>query len=427
MKGRFLLKQFIFFSLSLIVLFILSVILIVVLNFNIVINSNSKVHPVQIYNEIKENNDITVKAKSLMNDNDIWLVWINKDGDVIKSHNKPHNIAEKFSITDIARFTRWYLKDYPVFTYVLGDDLIVIAYPKDSYGKFFSNYFLPNETFKILKNMLVVAVVDIVLLFLLYTYSKKSILKEVTPIRKAIKQLSKGEVITQKKCNNLSDILDELVMASDIIEQKNMSKNKWIRGITHDIRTPLTVIIGNCEQLIEDEGIIDEQSKLYTIKSKAILINKILESFNTMYLLEDKSGIKNEKIDLSKLIKKIAIDYINTYNVDIDVNIPNEPVFMYAKEVLIERLIRNILDNSIKHNDESVSININLKDDRSIVISDNGKITDSQVQKLNQVTDIYNTKENGYGIIIVKKIASIYDGEVDFATDGSGLTTVIKL
>ncbi len=423
-KGKFLLKQFLFFVLTILMLLIVSVILFVLINYNVVNRAASEKYPIQIYNEIKEHGKITKNAEDMMNDNDIWLIIIDENGDVTDSYRKPDEVSNHFKISDVAKFTRWYLADYPVFTYVYNKDLLVIAYPKDYYAKIASNYFKPSSSFHIIKSIGIIFIIDLSLLFILYFYSKRKILKEVKPIREAIKKLSQGEKIEEKDCNNLSEILDELVMASDIIEAKNDSKNKWLRGVTHDIRTPLTVIMAYSEELSENINDEKEKLKLNTIKTKAELINKILESLNTMYLLEDKSDLKNEKISLNKLIKNIAIDYINTYNIEINIVLPETEKFIFVKGVLIERLIRNIIENSIKHNDENIIVDIIL-DEVSLTISDNGKITEKEVLQLNLITDEYNTKENGYGILIVKKIASIYCIDVKFEYN-NGLRTKIK-
>ncbi len=424
MKSKFLLKQFLFFVLTILMLLIISVILFVLINYNVVNGANSEQYPIQIYNEIKAHGEITKDAKKMLNDNDIWLIIIDENGDVTDSYKKPAKVSNHFTISDVAKFTRWYLDDYPVFTYVYNRGLLVIAYPKDYYAKIASNYFKPSSSFQIIKSIGIIFVVDLSLLFILYFYSKRKILKEVKPIREAIKKLSQGEKIEEKDCNNLSEILDELVMASDIIESKNDSKNKWLRGVTHDIRSPLTVIMAHSEELSEIINNEKEKHKLNTIKNKAELINKILESLNTIYLLEDKSDLTNERISLNKLIKAIVIDYINTCDVKMNIALPETEKFIFVKEVLMERLIRNIIDNSVKHNDENIIVDIIL-DEETLIIKDNGRITKKEALHLNSITDEYNTKENGYGILIVKKIVGIYDMDIRFDYN-NGLKTIIK-
>ncbi len=424
MKGKFLVKQFLFFVLALSILLIVSVLLFVLINYHVVNQAVSDKYPVQLYNEIEKHNKITKNAKTMMNEHNIWLIIIDENGDVRDSYRKPDEVPNHFEINDVAKFTRWYLEDYPVFTYIYNKELLVIAYPKGYYAKIASNYFKPSSSFQILKSIGIIVIIDLSLLFILYFYSKRKIVKEIKPIRDAIKKLSQGEKIQEQDCHDLSEILEELRMASDILEAKNSSKNKWLRGVTHDIRTPLTVVMAYAEELSERTNDEKEKLMLHTIKTKAELINKILESLNTMYSLEDKSDLKKETINFNKLIKNIAIDYINTYDIEINVVLPEIEQCIVAKEVLIERLIRNIIDNSIKHNDDNIIIDIIL-DETSLTIQDNGNITKNEALHLNSITDEYTTKDNGYGILIVKKIVSLYKMNITFDYN-KGLKTTIK-
>lgn len=419
MKAKFILKHFMIFVLAMIGILLVSIILFIGLNYKLITNANKDVFPMQIFNDFNQQHRITEHSKAIMENDDIWMIVINQEGDVIDSYRQPEEVPHHYRITDIARFTRWYLADYPVFTYIYEQGLVVIGYPKDSYVKISSNI-VQNIGIMVFKNIIWIVVIDLLLLFVFYTYSKRKILREIGPIQKAIKQLSRGEVITEKKCDNLSEIMDELVLASNILEEKNSSKNKWLRGVTHDIRTPLTVIMAYAEELSESIQEAEENRKLENIKNKAGLINKILESLNIMYQLEDKNQLKTEKIELTEQIKNIVIDYLNTYPVDIEVNLPEKPVMIKARSVLIERVIRNILDNSIIHN-SNVKINIELNIAGRLRIWDNGFISEEKLNKLNEISDFYNTMEHGYGILLVKKIVEIYGGKIWFNRRKSGL------
>lgn len=423
MKSKFFFKQFLFFIVALLGIFALSIALFLLINYNTVEGAQDY-HPIELYNEITKSGELTQNAKAIMDKNDIWLIALDQRGDIIKSYRKPEEIQSHFELTDVARFTRWYLNDYPVFTYIHKNELLVIGYPKDYYAKIAANYFKPKPTFNLIKSVLFIIFIDLILLFFLYFYSKKSIWKEIKPIRNAIHKLSKGEMIKENDCNDLSEVLDELIKASDIIEAKNDSKNKWLRGITHDIRTPLTVIMAYSEELSDNISDVELRAKLDTIKSKVGLINKILESLNTVYLLEDKQELENERIVLSKLIKNIVIDYSNIYDVLFNVTLPGIELFISAREVLIERLIRNLIDNAIKHNDTNVIIDIFLAEDKTLVIKDNGRITEEEAKRINEISDEYDSKDFGYGLLIVKKIAGLYGINLSFEYS-SGLKVTI--
>lgn len=90
-------------------------------------------NPNDIYSYVENNKTSTYlndKNKEFLKEKNIWSIRLDRDGKVVESFNKPKEVKDKFDLTDIARFTRYYLADYPVFTYIIGDGLILFAYPK---------------------------------------------------------------------------------------------------------------------------------------------------------------------------------------------------------------------------------------------------------------------------------------------------------
>ena len=73
-------------------------------------------------------------GENLLGD-DRWAILISEDGQVIWSFHKPVDVPEQYSITDVASFTRWYLRDYPVQCRVRDDGLLVVGSPKGSVWK----------------------------------------------------------------------------------------------------------------------------------------------------------------------------------------------------------------------------------------------------------------------------------------------------
>ena len=101
-------------------------------------------NPNDIYAFVEENKTDTYlnrKNKEFLKENNIWSIRLDKNGHIIESLDKPREVKDKFELTDVARFTRYYLADYPVFTYITGDSLILFAYPKNSLDKLPANYY----------------------------------------------------------------------------------------------------------------------------------------------------------------------------------------------------------------------------------------------------------------------------------------------
>ena len=83
-------------------------------------------------------------AKRLIEKNNLWLMIIDKNSGKEKFNiDKPKDVPNQFDFSDVVRFSRFYLKDYPVFTQIKDDDndIYIIAFPKDSIIRYGNNYF----------------------------------------------------------------------------------------------------------------------------------------------------------------------------------------------------------------------------------------------------------------------------------------------
>ena len=124
-------------------IFFLICLLIIFLYLNYRLN-NKYPKPNDLYSYVENNKSgiyLNEKNKKYLKEREIWSIRLDKNGKVIESFNKPKKVKDKFDITDVARFTRFYLADYPVFTYIIGDGLILFVYPKNSLDKFPFNYY----------------------------------------------------------------------------------------------------------------------------------------------------------------------------------------------------------------------------------------------------------------------------------------------
>ena len=105
---------------------ILSIITFLYINYRL---NNEYPNPNDVYSYVQSNKSssyLNEKNKEFLKQKDIWSIRLDKTGKVIESFNKPKEVKDKFEITDVARFTRFYLADYPVFTYIIQDGLSLI-------------------------------------------------------------------------------------------------------------------------------------------------------------------------------------------------------------------------------------------------------------------------------------------------------------
>ncbi|WP_101773968.1 sensor histidine kinase [Peptostreptococcus faecalis] len=425
---KFLSKYIIRFFIVLLVILIISfsVLFFVIANISVKSNYHEQLSTARKLVE-KDSKDIhseySKETRIFLDKSNVWTMLLDENGKVVKDYNLPKDIDKQYKITDVVRFTRWYLEGYPVFTYVVDDKVFVLGFPKNSFDKLPGNYY----NFSTYKNfgigIFIIILTDVFILFLIYVYSKKKLLNEIKPITQGLHDLSENHIIDIEEKGNLLEIKKALNKTSKIIENNKKESEKWIRGISHDIRTPLTIIVGSNNVLKSKYN--DEKSK--TIEDNVLLIENILSNLNLTYSIKSNLyDLKKDTVNLKSLSRKIIVDILNSYeHIDIELETGEDEYIIKSNEIILERMIRNIILNSIKHN-KKIDIKVCIKkilNDIVIEISDNGKITEDKVLELNN-KDSYN--RDGFGILVSKMIANLYNGEVFFEYNNPGLNTIIK-
>ena len=126
--------------------------------------------------------------------------------------------------------------------------------------------------------------------------------------------MSEGKSINLSVSGELSEIADSINKASNIISRQNTARANWISGVSHDIRTPLTMIMGYADRIVNDENAssrIKEQAAV--ISRQSIKIKDLVQDLNLVSKLEyEMQPLRKENIRLSKLLRSYAIDLINS-------------------------------------------------------------------------------------------------------------------
>ena len=373
--------------------------------------NNKYPNPNSVYSYVesnKTNEYLNEKNREFLKEKGIWAIRLSKDGTVIESFNKPKEVKNKFEITDVARFTRFYLADYPVFTYVVGDGLILFAYPKNSLDKFPINYYNYNN---FIINIELVGLFIILFLFLVYIFyikDIKEIFKNTIPFQKALDNLYEDDYEKLDEYGELKDLATSINRANEKYNSLKVSQGKWIRGVSHDVRTPLANI--SWELSKENKESIDTKN----MQEQVMKISNILEGLNLTMSL---SNIEKESFTMEsplKVIRKLIVDKLNENRerkIIFNNNLKDQNIKIKMEPNLFYRMLENILKNSLIYTDGEIKVIISDdKDSLNIKILDEGEgIPENILDKINN-EDLTNITKHGLGIFISKQIAELHDG-----------------
>lgn len=379
---------------------------------------------------------LTDEMKQELEYSNVWGIFIGNDTKQVvwKTDNLPETIPMTYTLSDIASLTRGYIDGYPTFTGEAQNGLVILGYPKTSFWKHMWSSWDYQLIANLPKTVLTALLINVVLIFLIYMITNTKLLKSVKPITKGIQNLSVGEPVHIKESGLLSEISANINRASDILQgqkqqlrKKETARVNWIAGVSHDIRTPLSMVMGYAGQLIDDAHLTDEErQKAEVIVKQSKRMRNLINDLNLASKLEyNMQPINPEKQNLIAIVRQVAVDFIN---MDLEEKYPIEwetdealtacPV--NADKDLIKRAVSNLIQNSINHNEQGCKIYIRVMADHgkcTVVVSDDGAgATDEQIETLNNAPHYMVCDENtteqrhGLGLLIVKQITAAHGG-----------------
>lgn len=449
--GKFISKHF-FIYLSVVILIVALDLLIFFFTFIGTVSNINKNNPVQTLEKISDNLTIQNGEYLLNNEyqkylamNNIWGIIIDDNGNVIWQHNLPKEIPLKYSLQDVATFSKGYIEDYPVFTWKQDNNLLVLGYPKNSYSKFMTNYLPLSAIQKIPFILLIMLVSNIAILFIVYYLSKRNVMLKVAPILNGIDKLSHGETVTLHINGELEEIGNRINETSLQLKKQNQARANWISGVSHDIRTPLSMIMGYADRISSTLNIEENTKKQADIiKSQSVKIKNLVQDLNLVSQLNyNVQPIQEQPVYFCKMIREIVVEYLNNemnnkFEFELSLNSATEQIAIMGDERLLSRAIQNLISNSINHNESGCTISVNLEVNRNnliLTISDNGKgISEKELEKIQstphylQSTDDRLDLRHGLGLLLVKEIVSIHKGTVSISSElNKGFSTTISL
>jgi signal transduction histidine kinase len=375
----------------------------------------------------------------------VWAILIdnNTHSVIWKTDNLPSEIPMKYSLSDIAALSRGYVKDYPTFTSKYSGGLVVLGFPKTSYWKLMYNSWDYDLIANSPKIVLTIILSNIFLIFLIYMIANTKLLKSVDPILKGIEALPEEKDVYVKEKGILSEIAVYINRTSSMLEKKNYelkrrekARENWIAGVSHDIRTPLSMVMGYAGQL-EDEADLpeDARQKAAVIRNQSVRMKNLINDLNLVSKLEyNMQPLNSKKMNVVSAVRQVVVDFINS---DIQNNFPIEWLtpdelkncFINGDDTLIKRAITNLIQNSINHNEDgcTIFVSVSQSDNQCLIKVDDSGIgaDDESIEKIKNtphymICDANTTQRHGLGLLIVKQIVSTHHGQVSISHSSYG-------
>ena len=275
----------------------------------------------------------------------------------------------------------------------------------------------------------------------------------ISHISDAIERISDGDLNTQVEvvgddefssmASNLNKMVEDIRRLMDKERESERTKNELITNVAHDLRTPLTSIIGYLELLSGPVVLPPEMQKKYIdiAYSKAKRLEKLIEDlFGFTKMNYGKLAMHVSKVDIVKLLGQLLEEsYPNFANkglsYELQSNVPAK--IITADGNLLARLFDNLINNAIKYGSEGKKIIVKVDATDTVVtvsVTNFGYVIPKEelpllFEKFYRVEQSrsVNTGGTGLGLAIAKNIVDMHGGTIGVTSDLNGTVFTVKL
>lgn len=331
---------------------------------------------------------------------------------------------------------------------------------KNGVKNIFNNFSLAAKIIVILACMLIFTLIfsnwgftGIILLIAMYVFAFKYYFDNITKflnIKNTVKKIYEGDTkvrlqedeytgVLKELCIYVNDIAGGFTNAIDKSLKSERMKTELITNVSHDIKTPLTSII-NYVDLLKKEDIQNEKAKEYLdiLEQKSQRLKRLTED-----LIEaSKASSGNIKLDMKKinvneLIKQISGEFEDKFknkNIDLNIEIPKEDVFILADSRYLYRVMENMYTNIEKYAMENSRVYVDLLEENKKVKIEIKNISKEKLNiSANELMERFvrgessrNTEGSGLGLSIAQSLTKLQKGEFGIYLDGDLFKVIIS-
>lgn len=261
-------------------------------------------------------------------------------------------------------------------------------------------------------------------------------------IRKPFDMLEFGARI--QNTLDLAETTSELRFTNQKLDELNTAKSRFFANISHDLKTPISLILGQTDLLLEaHQEYLPEVTltKLRKIRKFGMKLNQLSNEIRELIRLEERQMTLKMKIfpvdkivsDVVELFKPLVADEME---IDLKLNIESTENFVYLDPPQFEKVLYNLLTNAIEYTPRGgvVEVILTQKNDTiTISVIDQGpgipKDIISQIfDRFYQVANASNKREGmGIGLSIAKEIIVLHHGKIEVESQDIGAKFIISL
>ena len=217
-------------------------------------------------------------------------------------------------------------------------------------------------------------------------------------------------------------LIDRQKIRADF-KREEISSKKMLANISHDIKTPLTVILGYLEIMRLNHA---DHEMLKKVETKANQVMNLINQFFTLAKLESgDTNINLGKVNINEICRENVLEFYDILlqkDFDVDLFIPETAIFVQGEKEALQRILYNLLSNVIRYGSDGKYLGVFLRQDKGNVyidVVDKGKGIEQEFasnvfDRLYTMEDSRNREiqGNGLGLTIAKNLARQLEGDI---------------
>ena len=302
-------------------------------------------------------------------------------------------------------------------------------------------------------SILLFVLVGILIFTIIFLFLQRKTAKDIETLARGVKQISAGDLHTEIAISGEGELahiaesirlMEEELSAHIEKERENeQSKTDLITNIAHDLRTPLTSILGYLDLLRNNQMVPEEMKKHYIeiVYNKALRLQKLIEElFGFTKLSYGKLNMNLSTLDLVQLLSQLVEESYPNFeknNLSYDFSANVKSLLIEGDGDLLARLFDNLISNAIKYGAEGKRVLIRLRKEKeavSVQVLNFGYVIPEKELPLLfdkfyrvEYSRSLSTGGTGLGLAIVKNIVDVHHGNISVQSDMGGTRFTVTL
>jgi signal transduction histidine kinase len=282
------------------------------------------------------------------------------------------------------------------------------------------------------------------------------LLLKQTLLKRQIRSLSKQ--MNELTCGNSEKMLDislidkDLERLAGILNQYNDKQRQAVAGairheeylkesianISHDLRTPLTVILGHLQLLQKTELTPEQAQRVTIILNKAEKMKELVTDFYELSVLDaDKLSPQKGKFNLSNLLIDLIAENapaLENRGIYPEVNLPDYSVMLVSDRNMIERILQNLLTNAVRYSTGTIKIRLTKNEKGIVTFCIENPIQNSSELNPDRLFERFytgdksrHTESTGLGLSVVKLLTEKLGNRVSASIQDDILSVILEL